>query len=116
MELKWLSLESTKVTDISPLRQMPLEHLDIRKTSIDNKEAIKTLPLTDLFGDFNKTHVNLLRSIPTLTTINQKPAGEFFDKYAQIKVAKPQWSEPVNLGSVINSTAKEAKQITGQAV
>jgi hypothetical protein len=59
MKLAWLHCNGTKVTDLSPLTGMPLEeiHFDTFKAERDG---------------------TILRAIPTLKTINGKPAAEFW--------------------------------------
>lgn len=77
-----LFADSTKITDLKPLEKMPIEWLAIRNNEIKDYSPLKTLPkLTRLELDYDpKRHAELLKSIPTLKRINDKPAAEVLGK------------------------------------
>jgi hypothetical protein len=68
------------VTDLSPLKQMPLTELRCtRNPQLSDLSPLRGLPLKRLWCDFNPGRdAEILRSIKTLETINDKPASEFW--------------------------------------
>ena len=100
MHLETLNIGTTSVSDLSPLIGMPLKQLNLGETPLSDLSAIKGMPLTVLicYGtkivdlspiqgmpltllqcDFvPERDTELLRSIKTLESINQKPAAEFW--------------------------------------
>jgi eukaryotic-like serine/threonine-protein kinase len=75
--LKRLEANHIKVKDLSPLVGSPLEFLSITGTPLDDYTPLQRLPLKELVLDYDaKRHARLLRAIPTLKTINGKPAAE----------------------------------------
>ncbi len=103
LKLKSINLDSTAVTDVSPLAGMPLQRLNLSGTPVSDLAPVakivtlKGLFLSDLariadltplarleleemsFGGFQADrHAAPLRAIATLTTINEKPAAEFW--------------------------------------
>ncbi len=48
MKLKLLGCSGTKITDLSPLKGMPLETLQLQKTKVTDLSALRGMPLTDL--------------------------------------------------------------------
>lgn len=71
-ELRRVSLAGTKVTDLSPLANMPIRLLNIRGLRIDDASAIGTLNmLEDLWCDLDPLQERvLLADLPSLRTIN----------------------------------------------
>ena len=79
MRLIDLGVPYTKVSDLSPLVGMPLEKLQIQGSKVTDLSPVKDLPLTWLVCDFRpERDAKILRAIPTLKTINDKPAVEFW--------------------------------------
>ncbi len=79
MPLSVITMNLTLVTDLSPLRGMPLTWLDCRRSRITDFTPLKDMPLQYCALDFKpERHTELLRSIKTLETINEKPAAEFW--------------------------------------
>ncbi|MFL5328511.1 MAG: protein kinase domain-containing protein [Gemmataceae bacterium] len=74
--IKRLAIEYIKATDLAPLAKMPLEALFLKGTPIKDYSLLRTLPLKEISLDDPKRHAELLRAIPTLKTINLKPADE----------------------------------------
>jgi Leucine-rich repeat (LRR) protein/tRNA A-37 threonylcarbamoyl transferase component Bud32 len=82
MPLTLLDCASTKVSDLSPLNGMPLKILNCRETQVSDLSPLKGLPLEYLNCDFKpERDAEILRSIKTLTTINDKPAKEFWKEF-----------------------------------
>ncbi|WP_020471102.1 serine/threonine-protein kinase [Zavarzinella formosa] len=78
MPLKELMCRNTKVTNLAPLAKSPIEKLLIDGSPIADYSPLKSLPLKHINLTYMpETHAALLRSIPTLETINDKPAAEF---------------------------------------
>ncbi len=79
MPLTFFLCWDTEVSDLSPLKGMPLTRLEIPATRVTDLSILKGMPLKELSCDFNaKRDADILRSIKTLETINQKPAAEFW--------------------------------------
>jgi len=122
--LRFLNLHTTKVTDLSPIRQCPLKELNVADTPIEDLSPIARCPITDLYcersrlsdlsplkghriGALNiegtpvsdlgalknlplqwlrldfvaERDTELLRSIPTLRTVNDQPIDEFLREH-----------------------------------
>jgi hypothetical protein len=78
-----LILHGSTVEDLSPIEGMPLTKLNITGTPIKNLSFLKTLPtLTDLQVDLkSQEDVELVRALPKLKTLNNKPAHEILDSW-----------------------------------
>jgi hypothetical protein len=77
--LSYLTFYNTAVADLAPLKGMPLTVLHCSGSKVGDLTPLRGMPLTELGGDFKpERDTALLRSIPTLTTINSKPAAEFW--------------------------------------
>jgi serine/threonine protein kinase/formylglycine-generating enzyme required for sulfatase activity len=80
MPLTELNCHHTKVADLKPLKNMKLTILDCGGTTtlVAEFEPLRGMPLIDVRGNFMiERDADILRSIPTLETINGKPAKEF---------------------------------------
>ncbi|MFN0195406.1 MAG: SUMF1/EgtB/PvdO family nonheme iron enzyme [Planctomycetaceae bacterium] len=96
MPLSDLYCNATKVADLSPLNGMPLEKLQILGTQVSDFTPIKDLPLQLLSLDFKPFRdTDLLRSIKTLETINEKPTAEFWKEAEAQQAAFDQWMKDV---------------------
>ncbi|MBX9680208.1 MAG: hypothetical protein K2X38_15715 [Gemmataceae bacterium] len=77
MPLSKLECSHSKVSDLSPLKDMPLKYLSFSGTQVTNLSPLKRMPLTHLTYDFKaERDAELLRSIPSLEWINNKPASD----------------------------------------
>ena len=77
--LKSLNLGQTQVSDLSSLKGMKLTLLYCDKTKVSDLSPLKEMPLEELNCDFKpERDAEILHSIKTLTTINDKPAAEFW--------------------------------------
>jgi serine/threonine protein kinase len=69
MPLKGLFIHDTRVRDLSPLRGMPLEVIELRRSSVFDRDVIQQ-------------NLEVLRSLKSLTTIDDQPAADFL-KHAE---------------------------------
>jgi Leucine-rich repeat (LRR) protein/tRNA A-37 threonylcarbamoyl transferase component Bud32 len=75
LPLAVLDCHATPVADLSPLKEMKLTHLRCDGTKVTDFSPLKGMKLRHLRCDFQPDRdAALLRSIPTLETINDKPA------------------------------------------
>ncbi len=82
MKLTGLQCGSTRIADLSPLQGMPLIGLLCVSTQVSDLSPLRGMPLTRLSCDFKPVRdTELLRSIKTLTMINDKPAAEFWKDF-----------------------------------
>jgi len=90
LPLKHLNMESTGVSDLTPLRDLPLTSLiihDLRdsriRTPVTDLTPLKNLKLREirLVAKNIKTGLEILRNMKTLTVINEIDAKEFWRKY-----------------------------------
>ena len=109
MPLEFLDCSETNVNDISPLNGMPLTQIRISLTQVSDLSPLKGMKLTRLGFEYHVTdlspikdmplkhiqcHFNperdteLLRSIKTLETINEKPAATFWKEVEKQKKRK----------------------------
>jgi len=117
MPLKYLLCQGTKVSDLTPLQGMPLIVLLCNATPVSDLSALKGMPLEDLqchstvvadltplrgmslktlFCDFKPFRdTELLRSIKTLKSVNEKPAAEFWKEVEEKQVAFEAWMKQV---------------------
>ena len=89
MPLRVLGVSRTQASDLSPLKGMPLEALNVERTpGVSTLSPLKGMPLKILTCDFQaERDATILRSLNTLETINKKPAAEFWKEVdAQAKV------------------------------
>jgi hypothetical protein len=79
MQLSYLNCSDTQVSDLTPLKGMPLTDLSCHRTQVSDLSPLKHIPIQRLSLDFNlERDTEILRSIKTLETINNKPAAEFW--------------------------------------
>ena len=79
MNLDALFCERSSVAELSPLIDMPLSMLDVSNTPVVDLSPIKNLPLKWLHCDFRpERDTDIVRSIKSLMTINDKPVEEFW--------------------------------------
>jgi len=85
MRLNRIEIECTQVSDLSPLSNMPLMLLRTFENKVTDFSLLKELPLKTISLDFKPDRdTELLRSIKTLETINDKPIAEFW-KEAEVQ-------------------------------
>ncbi len=117
MHLTQLHCEATKVTDLSPLKGMPLTNLtchgipiadlsvlhgmplvyfDCRWSQVADLSPVRDSPLQDLWCDFQPYRdADILRSIKTLTKINNKPVAEFWKEVDAQQAEFEAWCKQV---------------------
>jgi hypothetical protein len=79
MPLEQLYLDRTNVNDLSSINGMPLTHLWIQGTAVTDLAPLKGMPLTEIQLDFKRDRdTELLRSLSTLSTIDDKSAEVFW--------------------------------------
>ena len=80
MKLRRLSIRGTNVTNLVPLENMQLSDLFVSRTKVSDLTPIKKMPLKMIECDplVAQRNAEILRSIPTLDRINEKPAAEFW--------------------------------------
>jgi serine/threonine protein kinase/formylglycine-generating enzyme required for sulfatase activity len=89
MPLTGLAVGSTQVSDLSVLEGMPLTDLYCNDAKVTNLSPLKGMSLTFLSCDFKpERDTELLRSIKTLETINNKPAAEFWKEVEEQQKGK----------------------------
>jgi hypothetical protein len=76
--LQHLVLEEMPVSDLTPLRGLPITRLGVVRTKVTDLTPLKGLPLNHLVLDYRPEYEELLRSMPGLTEINNKPAADFW--------------------------------------
>ncbi|MGL4551741.1 MAG: protein kinase domain-containing protein, partial [Gemmataceae bacterium] len=77
LEMLWVS--NTSVEDLSPLKGMPLTELDLADVPVKDITPLAKMPLTVVWCTFNRARdEKVLRAIPTLEKINDKPVAEFW--------------------------------------
>ncbi|MBK8092153.1 MAG: protein kinase [Verrucomicrobiaceae bacterium] len=77
MKLEMLQLGSKHLVDISFIKGMPLKDLSLTGSGVRDFSPIAGMPLSNLeFDPEAKPDMALLRSIPTLKTINKRPVSE----------------------------------------
>jgi len=83
MPLTSLHINGTRVSDISPLKEMPLKSLNVINAPIRSFLLLKDMKLSSFA--FNQqgseSGIEVIRNMPSLTTINQIPTAEFWKKY-----------------------------------
>jgi Leucine-rich repeat (LRR) protein/tRNA A-37 threonylcarbamoyl transferase component Bud32 len=79
MKLTALYFHHTKVTDLAVLKGMPLTTLSCHGTPVTDLAPLKGMSLKELSCDFKpQRDAEILRSLPSLEKINEKPAREFW--------------------------------------
>ena len=79
MKLDAFFCERSSVADLSPLIDLPLSALDVSNTPVVDLSPIKKLPLKWLHCDFRpERDADIVRSIKSLVTINDKPVDDFW--------------------------------------
>jgi len=76
--LEWLDLNRLPVSDLEPLRGLPLKRLNCPGTRVTDLTPLLGMPLERVVLDFRPEDEKILRSLPGLTLINEKPAAQFW--------------------------------------
>lgn len=77
MPLKYLGTANNRVVDLSPLKGMPLTRLEANASRITNLSPIRECPLIELKCDLKvECDGEILRAIRTLKTINGKRVAD----------------------------------------
>jgi hypothetical protein len=78
LRLTGLNCSKTQVADLAPLKRMPLSLLNCQATQVSDFSALADMPLKILWLDYKpKRDMEILRSIKSLETINDKAAADF---------------------------------------
>ena len=81
MKLTHFNCNGAPVSDLSPLKGMQLTVLSCYGPKVPDLSPVKDMPLKKLWWDFKlERDAEILRSIKTLETINEKPAAEVLKK------------------------------------
>ncbi|MCX6909179.1 MAG: hypothetical protein NTY01_14210, partial [Verrucomicrobia bacterium] len=84
LRLRKLTLGNTPVSDLSPLTGAPLKELYVVRTRVSDLSPLRGAPLEkinyDAIVNSRAENMQVLKSIPTLQTINGQPAAEFWKK------------------------------------
>src|SRR5262249_47824817 len=79
MPLTDVELNDTPVSDLSPLEGMRLTFLAVSGSRVPDLSPVKGMPLTKLSLTFRpERDAEIVRSLTTLQFINDKPAAEFW--------------------------------------
>ena len=79
MKLMVLNCGGTRVSDLTPLKDMKLTFLWCHETKVTELSPLRGMPLREIRCDFQpKRDSGILRSIKTLEKINDKPAAQFW--------------------------------------
>jgi serine/threonine protein kinase len=82
-------LNYTSVSDLSPLKGDSLVYLVCSNTQISDLSPLKEMPLTYLDCDFKRDRdAEIVRSIKTLKTINNKPVADFWKEVEEQQQGK----------------------------
>jgi len=96
MMLTQIAFRRTEVSDISPLHGMPLTYLYFNGSSVNDLSPLKGMPLKQLYCDLKLSRDSeVLRSITTLETIQDKPAAEFWKDVEAQQAAFDAWTKQV---------------------
>jgi Leucine-rich repeat (LRR) protein len=83
MKLTRLIFTGAPVSDLSPLKDMKLTTLWCNGTKVTDLSLLRSMPLLEIYCDFKpERDAEILCSIKTLVSINQKPAAEFWKDVA----------------------------------
>jgi Leucine-rich repeat (LRR) protein len=73
-----LRLEKMTITDLKPIRNVPLRKLSLKGSSVSDLSPLQSMPLKHLEMDYLSDHKELLRSLTELESINNQPVAEFW--------------------------------------
>jgi Leucine-rich repeat (LRR) protein len=74
-----LVLDGTPVSDLSPLKGLSVNSLQIQRTKVADLTPLRSLPLRQIRLDFRADRdTEVLRSLKGLEMINHKPVAEFW--------------------------------------
>jgi hypothetical protein len=94
MPLRELLIQQTRVSDLSPLKDTPLEILYMLNSRVKDTTPIQHKKLKEIKLDYSpERDRKWLQSLPTLETINEKPAAEFLAEQYKPRLS----SHPVGL-------------------
>jgi len=79
MPLRLLAVQGSPVKSLTPLRGAPLKELFIQGTAVSDLSPLKDSGIENLSADVDAARDRaVLKSMPSLRTINQKPVAEFW--------------------------------------
>jgi hypothetical protein len=76
--LRLLVLDDCPVSDLTPIRGMELTTLSFIRAGVTDLSPLRGMPLEHLRLDYRPEHEKLLRSLPRLRSINERPVAEFW--------------------------------------
>lgn len=90
MPLTELACDHTQVSDLSLLQGLALTKLECRGTKVIDLSPLRRLPLRTLHCNFQVDRdTGILRSLETLTRINDRPAAEFWKEVDKLISSSP---------------------------
>lgn len=111
MPLKELAIAGSKVRDLTPVLGAPLEILRIDGAPIDNVAVIAKFPLlTEVRMDDPLSHAEILRQLPNLQVVNDRPVDQL---WADLEQQRQAMSEDV-LKQAVNLFDRVADAIADQ--
>jgi serine/threonine protein kinase/Leucine-rich repeat (LRR) protein len=120
MRLTGFECAKTRVSDLTPLRHMRLELLSVEGLQVTDLALLEGMPLKSLHCDLQQASRNaeLLRGIKTLEKINEKPAAEFWKQIdAAMSSAKPPLDEaPLEEALAVVQPAIASKPVESRAM
>ncbi len=94
--ITYLAIGFTQIADLSPLKDMPLTFLHCKSTRVSDLSALAGMPLKHLDCDFNRWRdTELLKSLKSLTEINDQTAAEFWKKEEAEQAEFDAWAASV---------------------
>ncbi|MFA6562605.1 MAG: SUMF1/EgtB/PvdO family nonheme iron enzyme, partial [Verrucomicrobiia bacterium] len=98
LPLRHLACDFTAVSDLTPLAGMPLAFLDISGTQVINLSPLAELPLTELrcppAAARNKDIAQLLLKLPALQRVNGQSPAAFLASLARMPATEPVIAQP----------------------
>lgn len=100
LRLEHLDISYTDTVDLSPIRKMPLLHFNCEGTRVKSLSPLQGMPLKDLICDFDPARdTAVLKSIRSLEAINGQAVSEFWKSAETRPAAAPLPSAPRSLMS-----------------
>ncbi|MBI1323098.1 protein kinase [bacterium] len=84
-KLKWLFMLDVPIRDLSPLRSLRLEKIDLHGTKVEDLSPLAGMPLQEIRLDYRPDRAEFLRSFPNLKLINHETPEVFWSKVEKPK-------------------------------
>lgn len=112
MPLTTLHIRESNVSDLSPLKGMKLKDFVFSSSQVTEFSVLKDMPLTNVSIDFQPARdTQLLRSIKSLQSINNKPVAEFWKDVEAKQAAFQQWMKDVQALPAEKQAAEVKKKL-----